>query len=31
MRRLLKREVVDSKRLPTNLQIRRSTGVPKMM
>ena len=29
MRRLLKRESVDSKRLPTNLQIRRSTGAPK--
>ena len=29
MRRLLKREAVDSKRLPTNLQVRQSTGAPK--
>src|SRR5688500_6279772 len=29
MRRLLKRESVDSKRLPTNLHIRSSTGAPK--
>lgn len=28
MRRLLKRESVDSKRLPTNLQIRQSTAAP---
>ena len=28
MRRLLKHESVDSKRLPTNLQIRQSTAVP---
>jgi LacI family transcriptional regulator len=29
MRHLLKREAVDSKRLPTNLQIRQSTAAPK--
>jgi len=28
MRHLLKREPVDSKRLPTNLQLRQSTGAP---